>query len=91
MADLDYSDPCALAAALRQARVDLAIGKKVSRVSYTTAQGAQRSVEFAAIDINNLNAEIREAEAACTALSQSNTTPTRFAIGTTFRNRCRGY
>jgi hypothetical protein len=66
MADVDWSDPCARAAALRDAYYALQTGQSTVRVSTRSGLGAQE-VWFQQADASRLLADLRTAEAECAA------------------------
>jgi gpW len=81
---LDYSDPCAVAAALREARVKLAMGERAVRVEIGSGN-VTRSVQYQQATMADLDQAIRDAEARCAATET--TTPRRAAIGTGYKPR----
>lgn len=73
MADIDWTDPCAVAAALRPAYYQLISGAAAVRIRIEN-----RDVEFAKTSVETLRVEISRLDAAC-AIKQGMPT-TRYAI-----------
>lgn len=71
--DLDYSDPCALLAALRPAYYALLAGSAEERVRF-----GEREVVYSRTSLTALQAEVRRLEGVCAAKTSGR--PTRFAI-----------
>jgi hypothetical protein len=79
MAAIDWSDPCARAAALWDAYNRLISGQQETDVSYT-ANGVNRRVSFAAASLDRLLNEYRAAENECAAKKGLPVRWRRFAI-----------
>jgi hypothetical protein len=62
---LDYSDPCALLAAMRPAYYELIAGKGAQSVTFTAGNGTTKSVMFHRTDISLLSALITRLENEC--------------------------
>ncbi|MDC7784776.1 hypothetical protein PQJ75_00725 [Rhodoplanes sp. TEM] len=75
MADVDWSDPCARAAALRAAYYAIVGGQGTQRIRF-----ADREVWFTATKIDVLRTELRQAEAECAAKQGVDSPHRRFAI-----------
>lgn len=79
MADpIDYTDPCARAAALRTAYYSILAGDRESLIRTKTNEG-EREIRFQAGNVLKLEAELRRAEAECAATLPAAVGP-RFAI-----------
>jgi hypothetical protein len=81
---VDWSDPCARAAALRAAYFELVSGSKETEIETRTLD-AQERVRFSAADKQTLLAELRAAEAECAASTGGTNSNRRFAIGCGYR------
>jgi hypothetical protein len=79
MADIDWTDPCARAGALRGAYYRLISGEQESAFTYL-ANGVTRTVEYSKGDLDKLSAELQKAEAECVAKNSGTITPRRRAI-----------
>jgi hypothetical protein len=79
MAAIDWSDPCARAAALWDAYNRLISGQQETDVSYT-ANGVNRRVSFASASLDRLLNEYRAAENECAAKKGLPPRWRRFAI-----------
>lgn len=78
MADaVDWTDPCARAAALRCAYFRLLSGQQEERVRFRNGD-TDEDVTFVKADLNVLRTELTEAESQCSALSSRR--PRRFAF-----------
>jgi hypothetical protein len=66
MAAIDWTDPCARAAALRSAYFELMSGTRESSFTYL-ANGVQRTAEYSKGNLDMLAAELQKAEAECSA------------------------
>lgn len=81
MATVDWTEPCARAAALRSAYYRLISGDAESLIHRTTPEGSEE-VRFARADIEKLKLELDAAEAEC-AVANGSAVPARarrFAI-----------
>lgn len=79
---LDEDDPCATAAALRQAYANLIAGGAVSDVEFRAGpNGVWRRVSYAKADTSRLLALLREWEAKCAGFTGI-CRPRRFGIST---------
>ena len=76
---VDWTDPCAKAAALRNAYFDLIRGAAESLIRASTTEGDQE-VRFARTDVDKLKAEMIAAEEACVRANGGTPTPRRSAI-----------
>lgn len=75
---VDWTDPCARAAALRTAYFALIAGDREQRIRVSIS-GAEREVVYAAAKLELLASELRRAEAECSA-STGGTAGRRYAI-----------
>ena len=76
---VDYTDPCARAAALRDAYYRLLSGQQEVELRTRTLD-AEETVRFASVNLGELLSELRAAEAACAAATGGTNTGRRFAI-----------
>ena len=80
MADLvDWVDPCAALAALRQVYYALLSGSQAETVEFANAHGAARRVTYTKVNLAALASEIGRLDAACRARSPT-ARPRRHAI-----------
>lgn len=88
MADpVDWTNPCARAEALRSAYYGLLSGQAETLIRYRGPEG-EREVRFATIDKATLVAELRAAEAECSAKTGQPSNSRRFAIRGGAMRRC---
>ena len=73
---VDWTDPCARAAALRGVYYQLLSGQQEERVRFRNGD-TDEDVTFVKADLNTLRTELTEADAQCAALSSGR--PRRFA------------
>jgi hypothetical protein len=76
---VDFSDPCARYAALRDAYYNLISGGAETLIRYKGPEG-EREVRFQAANINFLRSEMQSAQAECLALTSGVNPNRRFAI-----------
>lgn len=76
---VDFSDPCARYAALRDAYYNLISGAGESLIRYKGPEG-EREVRFHTVNVNFLRSEMQTAQAECTALTNGTNPNRRFAI-----------
>lgn len=81
---VDWSDSCAVAKALREAKYKLAAGASVASVRFKSGD-VEREIRFSAPNMSELTQALREAEAECAA--QDGGSARRFAIGSGYRPR----
>jgi hypothetical protein len=74
MATIDWSDPCAALAALKEAKLKLMAGATVARVRFD-----DREVSYQPGSLNSLNAEIARLEGECAAKTGGHSR-TRYAM-----------
>ena len=87
MADpINWTDPCARAAALSQAYYELISGSREVEIRTRTLD-AEELVRFQAIDLKTLQVEMLKAQSECAASQGLPNTSRRFAIGLTHRRR----
>lgn len=79
MAVVDWTDPCARAAALRNAYYRVISGDQEAEIETRTGE-AQERVKFSRVDVARLKAEWEAAEAECQAKNGITPTPRRSAI-----------
>jgi hypothetical protein len=79
MAVVDWSDPCARYAALRDAYFELVRGNGETLIRQKAPEGEQE-VRYHPADLNTLRAEMSVAQAECAALNGSTNPRRRFAI-----------
>jgi|HubBroStandDraft_3_1064219.scaffolds.fasta_scaffold01456_9 hypothetical protein len=79
MAAIDWSDPCARAAALWDAYNRLISGQQESDVTYS-ANGVNRRVAYSSANLDRLLNEYRAAQNECAALCGKSARWRRFAI-----------
>jgi hypothetical protein len=75
MATIDWTDPCARAAALRAAYYNLISGQSESLIRHSTTEGDQE-VRYARADLPALKAECEASEAEC-AIANGTAVPSR--------------
>lgn len=83
---VDWSDPCARAAALREAYFSLLSGGQEAEIRTRTLD-AEEMVRFARADLNTLRSEMRRAEDECAAANGAPNPNRRFAISLNYRRR----
>lgn len=85
---VDWLDPCARAAALREAYFRLISGEAESQVRYKGPQG-ERDVTFSRAELTSLRQELAKAETECKGLTDPTSSSRRYAIrGGAMRRFC---
>jgi hypothetical protein len=85
---VDWLDPCARAAALREAYFRLISGDAEKVIRYKGPQG-EREVQLTAADLKSLQQELAKAETECKGLTDPTSSSRRYAIrGGAMRRFC---
>lgn len=89
MPTVDWTNPCARAAALRAAYYEVLSGGNVTLIK-ESANGGEREVRFGKADIQRLSNELQRAEDECAAATGLPARPRRYAIRLGSRKRPSG-
>lgn len=85
---VDWLDPCARAAALREAYFRLVSGDAEKVIRYKGPQG-EREVQLTTADLKSLQQELAKAETECKGLTDPTSSSRRYAIrGGAMRRFC---
>ena len=85
---VDWLDPCARAAALREAYFRLISGDAEKAIRYKGPQG-EREVQLTTADLKSLQQELAKAETECKGLTDPTSSSRRYAIrGGAMRRFC---